>query len=73
MLIGSTLSLSLKTGGEVDTDDEKMRGNPIQSTRSCCCQCLKNLSPTSMAAEEMEERSCLIENRSETPAEETHE
>ena len=72
MWIGLTLSLSFKKGMGDNQDFKKPRiglktrrlGQLEKTLKS-----EKNLSPASMAADEIEDRSCLIENLSDTPAE----
>ena len=72
MWIGLTLSLSFKKGMGDNQDFKKPRiglktRRPGQLEKTLKSE--KNLSPASMAAEEIEDRSCLIENLSDTPAE----
>ena len=72
MWIGLTLSLSFKQRMGDNQDFKKPRiglktrrlGQLEKTLKS-----EKNLSPASMAADEIEDRSCLIENLSDTPAE----
>ena len=73
MWIGLTLSLSFKKGMGDNQDFKKPRIGLKTRRLGQLEKTLKgekrNLSPASMAAEEIEDRSCLIENLSDTPAE----
>ena len=72
MWIGLTLSLSFKKGMG-DNQDFKTPRIGLKTRRlgqlEKTLKSEKNLSPASMAADEIEDRSCLIENLSDTPAE----
>ena len=70
MWIGLTLSLSFKKGMGDNQDFKKPRiGLKTRRLEKTLKSEKKNLSPASMAADEIEDRSCLIENLSDTPAE----
>ena len=70
MWIGLTLSLSFKKGMGGNQDFKKPRiGLKTRRLEKTLKSEKRNLSPASMAADEIEDRSCLIENLSDTPAE----